>query len=404
VLTRQLVVWGNERGNAIRLRAAPASGGAVSPVPGVQADGPVGGWDLAGQDDILAIHAFVETGRGRNVLFGGPLTEPLQVLADPVATLFVAQPRRLFATGSGVLTVEGAGSHPVLRDLAGNRIPVRLPAGAQRRLLVVEGAIAAVPVTVGGERAIVVFDPITGQEQRRVPVQHQDEDPLALGVSPGGSIAYVGDAMVYWAPEGSTRFGRIVAQAALITPVVQDFAIAFAEVTPAGLERPVVIEAPQQVQDEPARARYVFRGPPTEHVRTLDFDARTVAWSTTHCQLMAPVGSTTTTRLPPGPCVRSEVSFTSFGGEAPSAKRPWLRLGLTCVTSADGVCDVTVRAFLGRRLARARFHVAEGSRRHVVRIGLSPRSVRRAAKRPELIAFTATVRDPDGRRWSTLVR
>jgi hypothetical protein len=399
------VLFGVARDDEISFRSAPLAGGRVARLPDLSARGLVDGWSLAADAGRLAVEAYVldRHARGHAVLYTAALGSAPRVLADPVATLASVQRQSLFVAGSQVVTIETARARLVVRDVMGGRSEVTLPRGAQPALAAISGSLVAVPVKTSASRAIVVLDRTTGSVIRRVPIDPRFGHPYALGVGPDGSLVYLADIGFEWSPAGSARFVNVAADPELVTPVIRDDKLAYSEMLPGTpLVRPVVIELPATVgrSDRQIQPRILFEGPPTEHVRSLDFDGAHLAWSTTTCQLTSPVPAPSTHDIPSGPCIRSDASFLGFGPQRPTAKRPWLRLGVTCATASDGACHLTIRAYQGPPLARARVNVAVGQVRKVVRIHLSRRALHRVQQHPDQVVLTATLRDPSGRAYT----
>jgi hypothetical protein len=249
----------------------------------------------------------------------------------------------------------------------------------------------------------VVIDRISGTVMRRVPIDQRFGGPYALGVGPDGALVFAADAGLEWSPAGSARFVHVAANPAVVTPVIRGDKVAYSEMLPqAPLARPIVIALPATLppagtQIEP---HVLFQGPPTEEVRTLDFDGTHLAWSSTTCQMVAALPAPSTRAIPPGPCVQSDASFLGFDGERPTVKRPYLRLGVTCATASDGACHLTIHAYLGPVLATTRVTVAVGQVRRIVHIHLSRRALRRVQRRPDGVVLTTTLRDSAGHTYT----
>jgi hypothetical protein len=171
------------------------------------------------------------------------------------------------------------------------------------------------------------------------------------------------------------------------------------------------IVAIRRLEGWPTRERVVALSPQTgaiadlsprsEGISSLDADARSVAWVANDCVLATPADGPQMAVIPPGPCLRDELSLQGRPTPLPSRR---IVVNVYCQTSATGVCQGTLRLRLKRKgntLARRGFRVASGRRKRVV-LRVSPatrRRLRRLSRRRgrDLLA-DAVIRDVAGRK------
>jgi hypothetical protein len=144
--------------------------------------------------------------------------------------------------------------------------------------------------------------------------------------------------------------------------------------------------------------RVLFRSPPAAAIRELDYDGAHVAWSTDSCQFIAPaVPDASTRRVPPGRCVRTEASFTTYVPPLVPGRPRFMRLRVRCLTAPGPRCRIEVEAVHERTVGRLTARVPLGSAR-VLRVRLSRRASRLLRRDHTAPVFLyATLRDPSGR-------
>ena len=387
------------RDGSLAVLAAPAAGGAAEDlvrVPPRRSGLGIFGWDLAASPAGLALR--VTDSRTPARLWAGPFPGPLSLVQDRTSpgaqTLDGAN---LWALPGGPLALEptdrdGTRLRAMLRPLGAPARRAPLPAGADVRYLAVAGALAAVPVPAS--REVVFVAPDSGAVVDRRPLGRWGSTaPIALGVSAGGDVALTveqpGSDLLGWSPQGAPE-PRIVATGEGFGKVrTANGRIAYTRpVRALDGERVVVLDV---TGPEP---RELFRGPPAAQVGGLDFDGTHVAWSSDGCQFVAEaVPAASVPKVPRGPCVRTEASFT--GSEDGSRDR-FVRLGVRCLTAPGPRCRIDIRLYdVQQRIDRRAATVPVG-RRRTLRVPLSRRVRSRLAGRP--LGLEARVVDPGGRR------
>jgi hypothetical protein len=279
------VLWGESR----RVLSTPVAGG---PVVGL-GDVPVAGAELVAGSGTVTVRSgssllSLRTGSssGFAPLAPGAGAPPLFPIVPSI------QP-----TDAGLAVLENDGVY-LRRD--GHRFEVAVPPGADPGHVALAGGVGVAPVPEG---ALIVFSVGDGIEQRQISLGSYDAFNVSgLAVSPTGDVAATvpagdGTDALVWSPAGSERvrvlargqrFGRVAVAAGRIA-VVGDLGLRDGV-------RVVVIVGPS--------GRELVRGPPTADVSSLAFDGTTAAWATPTCLL---VGWSSRLRVPPGPCVRTEI-------------------------------------------------------------------------------------------------
>jgi hypothetical protein len=137
-----------------------------------------------------------------------------------------------------------------------------------------------------------------------------------------------------------------------------------------------------------AAGRTLFRGPTSESADRLSFDGTYLAYATGGCTLLATVEpSSSADVLPPGPCVRSELSVEPV---ADPVVRGDYRVEAVCLSAPATSCRVDARltTVSGRAAGRLAARVPRG-RSRILHIPLQARG--------RQFRVTVRVTDPDGR-------
>ena len=392
VLAGGRVLYADRAGRrAVRVLAQPPAGGPATelarvPVPRSRVHNwPF--WDFAAAPGGLALRVGTADGPRRLWAGPGPLTL-VQRHAAAGAPMF--EQDDLFVVPGGPLVIErtdrfGKRLRAMLRPPGGPARRLSMPAGADLHLLAVAGSLAAVPA---GD-AIALLDLPSGAVRRRLPLgDFAGATILGLGVSAAGDVALTvedgsGRDFLGWAPAGAAQ------------PEVALAGDEFGLVRTAGgriaIQVPAVHGDGTRVAVLDPAAGELFHGPPAAAIRSLEFDGGYVAWSTDGCQLVSEAApGASTDRVPAGPCVRTEASFTAFNDVRPEGHPPALPVRVRCLTAPGRACRVDLRVYanergrIGRRVAR-------------IPVGRT-RLVRIRARPAPLVIVTSRVVDPDGHR------
>jgi hypothetical protein len=401
------VVYADATRDSLRVLSEPVTGGPRSELARVATRSrfvdPL--WNLASAPDGVAVQTYRVR---RERLLAGPLTGPLQPVAHGApARLRAEEERRLFAVPGGPLVLERAAGRPgsvraMLRPPGGPARVLAFPRGADLRTLAVAGALAA--VVVPRARNVSLIDLPAGTVRDRVPLGDLADTLLIdLAVSAGGDVALTiedgsGHDFVGWAPAGAAGPPRIV--------VAGD---SFGHLRTAGgriaMQQPAGFDAARVVVLDPSgpEPRVLFRGPPASPViRDLDYDGTHVAWSTDSCQFIAlAVPRASTRRVPPGRCVRTEVSLTTYAPPLVPGRPRFMRVRARCLTAPGPRCRIELEAVHERTVGRLTARLQVGTAR-VLRVRISRRAARLLQRDHTARVFLyATLRDPGGRarRW-----
>ena len=382
------VLWGSRSGDVFSVVSAPVAGGPAVPFGSVPI-GPRDAVELAATPGQVAVQlrdSLSTSARGRLFAAGadgvfGALAS--NVGAEPISER--AEPMQV--TAAGVLTLE---SVPRLRDGTGVS-EVALPPYGDPELIAAAGTVAVAPT---GEGTLVVFDLLTGTEQRQIALGRFDPATLnGLAISPSGDVAAtvpVGDGsdVVLFAPADAVRVRVLATGAEFSRVAVAGGRVAYIGAVPGrdGV-RVTVLDA--------SSGRVVWRGPAASDIGGLGFDGRALAFHTPSCGYAGVLG-TSQAVLPPGPCVRTEIAVSTT---IPAVRSNRLRVRIGCINAPLGRCRVTatLRTRGGKLAGRVGGRVAVADTR-VLAIPLRPVG-RRVALRDDgaRLVLTVVVTDPDGR-------
>ena len=233
----------------------------------------------------------------------------------------------LQTTDAGIVTVENGRAY--LRGA--RRAQLALPPGADPEHVAAAGGLGVALVPEG---ALVVFDLVSGTEEREVSLgRYEAENVQGLAISPAGDVAVtlpVGDGsdVLLYSPAGSGSL-RVLAHG-------RDFGL-------------VATASGRVAYERGNRVAVVggLTGPAVADLRSLSFDGTWVGFSTPSCLVVL---SSSASVLPAGPCQRTQISVARESGR---------RLSVTCLSGPGGACRVraggrVVRVARGRTRVRAR--------------------------------------------------
>src|SRR4051794_9640264 len=424
VLADGRVIWSQRGGRSgIRIFSRLADGGPVQ-VAGratlPAADGGPSYWRLVAAPGWLGVRAARRGASGMRLLGGAPGTL-LPVVRSAVAPGALQTPNRdtwAWPPG-GFVTLErraGAGETETARELwvteaSGARRRILLPRDADPVTLAVAGTSAAVAIVDPdkGPQEADVIDLTTGSVQRRVA-----PGPL-IGVGVIISLALSADGELAITVEdgsGSDGLGWAAATAAELQLVTLDdgfglVSAAHGRIAMVGPNGPEISSGERifvfEARGAGQKPNVVFRSPPMAHVDALDFDGAHVVWASRECQLVANATPADSNRvMPPGPCVRTEVTTVSFS--PPKLRGAAVGIRFDCVTAPTSRCRLTVRAFAfprgggrARQLGVLRRSVPRGAKR-LLYVPISRRSAARIRREELEPVFGYTVVDPDGKQ------
>jgi hypothetical protein len=379
VLAGDRVLWGERAGDALQVLSAPVAGGAPALFGSVPLAASEGFRLAAGGRRVAAVvrEASDSSGPGRLYVAGPDGAFGLvagDVREEPVEFRSVSFVQ---VTAHGVLTLEAA---PVLHE--GGRRRVTLPPGADPELLATAGELGV----ASAQGVLIVFDLRSGTEIRQVGLGRFDDETInGLSLSPEGDVAAtvpVGDGsdVLLYSPVGDDGV-RVLATGPQ-----------FDSVTAAGGRVAFVGGSADRdgvrVSVLSGEGAVVYRGPWVGEASALGFDGRNLAFRTGACGYAGVVGAWES-RLPAGPCVRSEVAV-----DAQLEPRRILAR-VACINASGGDCRVSaeVRTRAGAMAGRASARVRRGGAKRVA-IALNARGRRSA---PERLRMTVRVTDADGR-------
>jgi hypothetical protein len=337
---------------------------------------------------------------GSGELWVAETGQPLRRLATDLGLAPFATPTLSIAvSGRDIVTteresVESVATRVFHRTLAGERREIPMPDDFDIRTVDVAGDL----LVAHADGQVVVLNWRTGERLRALPLP---EPPYALAVAADGTVAYAGADLIGYAAPGAAGFGYFAAGPADQLSIAGG-RVAYAEAN-ARRERVAVVEPPQELgQDvfDLPEPRVLFRGPPTEFVRSLSFNGDRVGWSTDTCRLVADVAGPSASRVPAGPCLRSEAAWTLF---SPPLDRGRLRIGFGCITSARARCVVELAVSLSGRRARGRRLAVPLGRERVFRLRVGPRLKRALRRGKPVFAFVRLVEGKRRGEWEPLI-
>ena len=357
---------GRARGGALQVLSAPIAGGE----PTLFGSVPIAAGDgyrlAAGEGRVAAVVREARESSGP-----GGCTSPVPTAPSAWSPTTSARSPSSSARSpscrsprAGVVTLEAS---PFLRD-AGRARGITLPPDADPELVATAGTMGV----ASAQGVLIVFDLRSGTEIRQIGLgRYEDETLNGLSLSPEGDVAAtvpVGDGsdVLLYSPVSDDGV-RVLATGAQFDSV----ATAGGRVAFVGgrADRDGV-----RVSVLSGDGAVVYRGPWVGEASALGFDGRSLAFRTGGCAYAGPVGAWES-RLPAGPCVRSEAAVDA------ELEPRRIVAGVACINASDDLCRVSaeVRTRSGALAGRASARVRRGGARRVP-IALNARG--RATPRP----------------------
>jgi hypothetical protein len=385
-----LVSRAGPHGSAV-VHALPVSGGLARRLLAARAPGP--GWRaqtfLSASPQRVAALTWYMKGTGhlpaikfQQRLYTGPRAGPLRRV--PLQRRW--EPVDVAVDGDRVAVIEQ-------RDGRLERSRVRVLSAGTWRTVRWNGGSAFPPIALAGERVafvvpsqqrIVVAAVATGRRTAAV----RDPGAPMLDLAPDGHVVVSGglDGLYTAPPRRQLPGSRSLFNPRLAGPAVA----AIERVGNEADSRPAVLD-PGATAPRPV-------GVVSQSVEMLDADAQGLAWVANGCVLYAPVGATAPAEPPAGPCPRAEAAisrwpFTLHGRT--------LRFEVRCVAATSSGCTgaTTLRLRHHGFAGRGAFHLAAGTERaFTVRLTRrAARFVRRRVRAGQSVTLPMRTRIADGR-------
>ena len=380
LLAGDRVFWGERGGGALQVLSAPIAGGEAARFGSV----PLAAGDeyrlAAGVGRVAAVVRDARDLSAPGRLYVAGADGAFGLVAEDVGDEPVEFRAVSFVqvTAPGVLTLERS---PFLRA-GGTRRAVTFPPDADPELVATSGGLGV----AASQGVLIVFDLRTGTEIRQIGLgRFEDETLNGLSLSPEGDVAAtvpVGDGsdVLLYSPSWDDRV-RVLATGAQFEGV----ATAGGRVAFVGGS---AAHDGVRVSVLSGDGAVAWRGPWVSDATALAFDGRALAFRTGGCGYAGVVGAWES-RLPAGPCARSEAAVDA----ALEPRR--IVANVSCINAGDDACRVSAVARLagGSVVGRASTRVRRGGARRLA-IRLNARG-RRAA--PDALRLTVQLTDPDGR-------